>query len=216
MAVSSIKSGHGLYSLQIQEERAYFKPCYLYYTGITTDGYKDILNITIGTNKTSKFWLGMLYDLKNRGVQDVLFICVDVLAGFKKVIGAVYPNAQIQRYAIHVLRNSFKHDNYNDLKKFSSDFKFEYHVPNEITALSKLKKPKKNGERKYPYAISNWEDASSFFQFSDDIWRILHVPNIIKGLNRQYLKVTKTKSMFLSDSSLEKIRYLASENMIKK
>ena len=97
--------------------------------GVATEGYKEILSITVGANETSKFWLGMLNDLKNRGVQDVLFFCVDELPGFKDAIQAVYPQAQIQRCVIHMLRNSFKYVNYNDLKKFSSDFKAVYNAP---------------------------------------------------------------------------------------
>ena len=187
---------------------------------ITADGYKDILSITVGANETGKFWLGMLNDLKNRGVQDVLFFCVDGLAGFKEAISAVYPDAQIQRCVIHMLRNSFKYVNYSDLKKFSSDFKAVYNAPNEASALSALEKVKEKWGRKYPYAVSNWEnnweDVSSFFQFSDDIRRIMYTTNIIEGLNRQYRKVTKTKSVFPSDSSLEKMLYLASRNVVKK
>ena len=94
--------------------------------GVTVDGYKDILSITVGANETSKFWLGMLNDLKNRGIKDVLFFCVDGLPGFKEAIQAVFPDAQIQRCVIHMLRNSFKYINYNDLKKFSADFKNVY------------------------------------------------------------------------------------------
>ena len=105
-----------------------------------------------------------------------------------------------------MLRNSFKYVNYSDLKKFSSDFKSVYNAPNESAARSELEKIKEKWGRKYPYAISNWEnnweDVSSFFQFSDDIRRIMYTTNIIEGLNRQYRKVTKTKSVFPSDSSL--------------
>ena len=117
----------------------------------------------------------MLNDLKNRGLKDVLFFCVDGLAGFKEAISAVYPQSQIQRCVIHMLRNSFKYVNYSDLKKFSSDFKAVYHAPNESAGYSEL-----------------------------------------EGLNRQYRKVTKTKSVFPSDQSLEKMLYLASENITKK
>ena len=160
--------------------------------------YKDILSITVGANETSKFWLGMLNDLKNRGVKDVLFFCVDGLPGFKEAIQAVYPQAEIQRCVIHMLRNSFKYVNYNDLKKFSSDFKEVYNAPNETAALTELENMKEKWGKKYPYAISNWEnnweDVSSFFQFSNDIRRIMYTTNIIEGLNRQYRKVTKKKS----------------------
>ena len=146
--------------------------------GVTVEGYKDILSITVGANETSKFWLGMLNDLKNRGVKDVLFFCVDGLPGFKEAIQAVYPQAEIQRCVIHMLRNSFKYVNYNDLKKFSSDFKAVYNAPNETAALSELENIKEKWGKKYPYAISNWEnnweDVSSFFQFSNDIRRIMY------------------------------------------
>ena len=188
--------------------------------GVTVEGYKDILSITVGANETSKFWLGMLNDLKNRGVKDVLFFCVDGLPGFKEAIQAVYPQAEIQRCVIHMLRNSFKYVNYTDLKKFSSDFKAVYNAPNETAALSELENIKEKWGKKYPYAISNWEnnweDVSSFFQFSNDIRRIMYTTNIIEGLNRQYRKVTKTKSVFPSDTALEKMLYLASENVVKK
>ena len=187
--------------------------------GVTIDGYKDILSITVGANETSKFWLGMLNDLKNRGVQEVLFFCVDGLPGFKEAIQAVYPQAAIQRCIIHMLRNSFKYINYNDLKKFASDFKSVYNAPTETAALTELESIKEKWGKKYPYAISNWEknwdDLSSFFQFSGDIRRIMYTTNIIEGLSRQYRKVTKTKSVFPSDSSLEKMLFLASRNITK-
>ena len=127
--------------------------------GVTLDGYKDILSITVGANETSKFWLGMLNDLKNRGVQDVLFFCVDGLPGFKEAIQAVYPQTEIQRCVIHMLRNSFKYINYSDLKKFASDFKVVYNAPNESVALSELETVKEKWGKKYPYAISNWEST---------------------------------------------------------
>ncbi len=188
--------------------------------GVSIDGYKDILSITVGANETSKFWPGMLNDLKNRGVKDVLFFCVDGLAGFKEAINAVFPDAQIQRCVIHMLRNSFKYVSYKDLKKFASDFKNVYNAPTESAALAELELVKETWGKKYPYAISNWEnnweDVRSFFQFSDEIRRIMYTTNIIEGLNRQYRKVTKTKSVFPSDASLEKMLYLASRNITQK
>ncbi|MGY3664404.1 MAG: IS256 family transposase [Roseburia sp. 1XD42-69] len=188
--------------------------------GVTAEGYKEILSITVGANETSKFWLGMLNDLHNRGVKDVLFFCVDGLPGFKEAIQAVFPKAEIQRCVIHMLRNSFKYVSYKDLKKFASDFKAVYNAPNEAAGLSELENIKEAWGRKYPYAVSNWEnnweDVSPFFQFPEDIRRIMYTTNIIEGLNRQYRKVTKTKSVFPSDTSLEKMLYLASQNVTKK
>lgn len=188
--------------------------------GVTLDGTKDILSITIGANESSKFWLGMLNDLKNRGVQEVLFFCVDGLTGFKEAINAVYPNAEVQRCIIHMLRNSFKYVSYKDIKKFSADFKAIYKAPSEEVALAELENVKEIWGKKYPYAISNWEMnwdvVSPFFKFSEDIRRIMYTTNIIEGLNRQFRKVTKTKSVFPNDVALEKMLYLASQNITKK
>ena len=104
--------------------------------------------------------------------------------------------------------------------KLSSDFKAVYNAPNESAALSELEAVKEKWGKKYPYAISNWEknweDVSSFFQFSEEIRRIMYTTNIIESLNRQYRKVTKTKSVFPNDQSLEKMLYLASENIARK
>ena len=162
----------------------------------------------------------MLNDLKNRGVMDVLFFCVDGLPGFKEAINTVYPNAVVQRCIIHMLRNSFKYVSYKDIKKFASDFKAVYKAPNEEIALAELEILKEKWGKKYPYAISNWENnwdvVSPYFSFSDDIRRIMYTTNIIEGLNRQFRKVTKTKSSFTNDTSLEKMLYLASMNVIKK
>ncbi len=188
--------------------------------GVTLEGNKDILSITIGANESSKFWLGILNDLKNRGVQDVLFFCVDGLSGFREAIEAVYPYAQTQRCIIHMLRNSFKYVSYKDLRPFASDFKAVYKASSEEVALKELEDVKEKWGKKYPYAISNWETnwdvISPFFQFSDDIRRIMYTTNIIEGVNRQFRKVTKTKSVFPNDTSLEKMLYLASVNVMKK
>ena len=188
--------------------------------GVTLDGNKDILSITIGANESSKFWLGMLNDLKNRGVKEVLFFCVDGLTGFKEAINAVYPDAEVQRCIIHMLRNSFKYVSYKDIKKFASDFKAVYKAPTEEAALSELEGVKEIWGKKYPYAISSWEQnwdvVRPFFQFSDDIRRIMYTTNIIEGVNRQFRKATKTKSSFPTDSALEKMLYLTTQNVKKK
>lgn len=188
--------------------------------GVSLDGTKDILSINIGANESSKFWLGMLNDLKNRGVQEVLFFCVDGLSGFKEAIHAVYPQAEVQRCIIHMLRNSFKYVSYKDIKKFAADFKAVYKAPTEELALSELEGVKEVWGKKYPYAISNWEQnwdvIRPFFEFSDDVRRIMYTTNIIEGVNRQFRKVTKAKSSFPSDTSLSKMLYLASQNVKKK
>ena len=119
-----------------------------------------------------------------------------------------------------MLRNSFKYVSYKDIRKFSSDFKAVYKAPTEEIALTELEILKETWGKKYPYAISNWEAnwdvIRPFYQFSDDIRRIMYTTNVIEGLNRQYRKATKTKSVFTSDISLEKMLYLTSQNAMKK
>lgn len=188
--------------------------------GVTANGYKEILSITVGANESSKFWLGMMNDLKNRGVREVLFFCVDGLSGFKEAINAAFPQAGIQRCIVHMLRNSFQYISYKDLKKFAADFKAVYNAPTEPAALDELAAVKEVWGKKYPYAIrnweENWEELNGFFQFSEDIRRIMRTTNIIESVNRQYRKATKTKSVFPNDQSLEKMLYLATQNIEKK
>ena len=188
--------------------------------GIDIDGNKDILGIWIGENESSKFWLGVLNDLKARGVEEILLFSVDGLTGIKEAIEAVYPNAMIQRCIIHQLRNSFKYVSYKNIKEFSKDFKSVYTAVNEEEALDNLYKLKEKWGKQYPFAFrsweNNWEVLSSFFRFPPEIRKIIYTTNIIEGLHRQFRKVTKAKSAFPSDTSLEKMLYLASMNVMKK
>ncbi len=188
--------------------------------GIDIDGNKDILGIWIGENESSKFWLGVLNELKTRGVEEILLFSVDGLTGIKEAIAAVYPNAMIQRCIIHQLRNSFKYVSYKNIKEFSKDFKSVYTAVSEEEALENLYKLKEKWGKQYPYAFrsweSNWEVLSSFFKFPPEIRKIIYTTNIIEGLHRQFRKVTKTKTVFPSDTSLEKMLYLTSMNVMKK
>ncbi|WP_025642628.1 IS256 family transposase [Schnuerera ultunensis] len=188
--------------------------------GVTLDGFKDILGIWIGETESSKFWLGVLNDLKNRGVEDVLIFSVDGLTGLKEAIQAAYPNAEIQRCIIHQLRNSFKYVSYKDLREFANDFKEVYKAVNEEEGYQKLLDLEEKWGKKYPYAIKswdmNWDVLSPFFKYPIEIRKIMYTTNIIEGLHRQFRKVTKTKSVFPTDLSLEKMLYLASQNVMKK
>lgn len=188
--------------------------------GIDLEGRKEILSINVGANESSKFWMGMLNELKNRGVQDVLFFCVDGLVGFSEAIHAVYPQAEVQRCVIHMLRNSFKYVSYKDLKQFAKEFKVVYRAATEETARFELEVLKEKWGKKYPFAIKNWEqnwiDVTRFFQFDEGIRKIMYTTNIIEAVNRQFRKVTKTKSAFPHDTALEKMLYLASQNIEKK
>lgn len=173
--------------------------------GVNADGYKDILGIWVGGNESSKFWLGVLNELKSRGVKTVDLFCVDGLSGFREAINAVYPFAGIQRCIIHQIRSSSKYVSYKHI---------------EEAALEKLLEFKEKWQKQYPSAVKSWEDnwdiLSTFFAYPVEIRKIIYTTNIIEGLNRQFRKVTKTKSVFPNDDSLMKMLYLASQNITKK
>ena len=188
--------------------------------GVDVDGNKDILGIWIGEHESSKFWLGVLTELKNRGVQEVLIFSVDGLAGLKEAIHTAFPKAEVQRCIIHQLRNSFKYVSYKHLKEFAKDFRAVYTAVNEEAALDKLYAVQGKWGKQYPYATKNWEAnwdvLSPFFKYPEEIRKIIYTTNIIEGLHRQFRKVTKSKTIFPSDASLEKMLYLSSRNVIKK
>lgn len=188
--------------------------------GVNMDGQKEVLGIWVGANESSKFWLSVLNDLKNRGVQNILIFCVDGLNGFKEAIGAVYPFAKIQRCIIHQLRASMRYIPYKDRKAFATDLKAVYGAVNEEIALENLIAAKEKWEKKYPNAIKSWEDnwdnLITFFAFPDFIRKIMYTTNAIESLNSQFRKVTKTKLIFPTDDSLMKMLYMATEKISKK
>ena len=188
--------------------------------GVNMDGEKDVLGIWVGANESSKFWLGVLNDLRNRGVKNVLVFCVDGLTGFKEAIGAAYPYAKIQRCIIHQLRASTRYISYKDLKAFVADIKTVYGAVNEEAALENLLAAKEKWGKKYPNAIKSWEDNRdnliTFFAFPEYIRKIMYTTNVIESLHSQFRKVTKTKLIFPNDDSLLKMLYLATENITKK
>lgn len=188
--------------------------------GVNLDGEKEVLGIWIGANESSKFWLSVLNDLKNRGVQNVLIFSVDGLNGFKEAIGATFPFAKIQRCIIHQIRSSMKYIPYKDRKAFVGDLKGVYTAVNEAVAMDNLLTMKDKWGAKYPNAIKSWEDnwdnLSTFFAFPNNIRKIIYTTNVIESLNSQFRKVTKTKLIFPNDDSLMKMLYLAVERVAKK
>lgn len=188
--------------------------------GVNLDGEKEVLGIWIGANESSKFWLSVLNDLKNRGVQNVLIFCVDGLNGFKEAIGATFPFAKIQRCIIHQIRSSMKYIPYKDRKIFVADLKGIYKAVNEEVAMENLILLKDKWSNKYPNAVKSWEDnwdnLSTFFTFPNNIRRIIYTTNVIESLNSQFRKVTKTKLIFPTDDSLLKMLYLAVERVANK
>ena len=187
--------------------------------GVNAEGYKDILGIWVGANESSKFWLGVLNELKSRGVKNVDLFCVDGLSGFREAINAVYPFAGIQRCIIHQIRSSSRFVSYKHIKEFTADLKLVYGALNEEAAMEKLIEFKEKWQSQYPSAVKSWEDnwdiLSTFFAYPVEIGKIIYTTKIIEGLNRQFRKVTKTKSVFPNDDSLRKCCILHHKTLLK-
>lgn len=202
-----------------EEKQVVVKAAYVV-IGVNLDGYKEVLGIWVGANESSKFWLSVLNDLKHRGVQNVLIFCVDGLNGFKEAIGAAFPFSKIQRCIIHQIRSSMKYIPHKDKKAFVTDLKPVYTAVNGDIAMENLIELREKWEHKYPNAIksweNNWDNLSTFFEFSPYIRKIIYTTNVIESLNSQFRKVTKTKLIFPSDESLMKMLYLATEKIHSK
>ncbi|MEC0371641.1 IS256 family transposase [Paenibacillus chibensis] len=188
--------------------------------GIDLDGNKDVLGMWIGENETSKFWLNVLNDLRNRGVQDILIICVDNLNGFSEAIAACYPKTEIQKCIIHQIRNSTRYVSYKDLKKVTADLKPIYKAATEEGALLELDRFEEIWGAKYPLIIrswrNNWSELSTFFKYPPEIRKLIYTTNMIESYHRQLRKVTKGKSIFPTDEALLKMLYLATMDVTRK
>ena len=204
---------------KVKENHQYVTKAAYVVLGINMDGCKDILGIWIGEHESAKFWLNVLNDLKNRGVQSVYVFCVDGLTGFREAISSVYPKAQIQRCIIHQIRSSTKFVSYKDIKKLMSDLKTVYQAINEEEALNNLMKFKETWGKTYPSCVKSWEEnwdiLSTFFAYPAEVRKIIYTTNIIEGLNRQFRSITKTKPSFTNDDSLRKMLYLASKKIVE-
>lgn len=188
--------------------------------GINNEGMKEVLGLWVGASESAKYWMGVLNELKSRGLKEVSLFCVDGLTGFREAIGAVYPKARIQRCIIHQIRNSIRFVSYKHIKEFMKDLKSVYQANTEEQALNQLMIFKDKWEKQYPTAIRSWEDnwdiLSTYFDYPVEIRKIIYTTNAIEGLNRQFRKVTKTKTAFPSDDSLRKMLYLAIQNLSNK
>lgn len=186
--------------------------------GIDFDGNKDVLGMWIGEHETSKFWLTVLNELKNRGVEDILICCVDNLTGFSEAIKACYPNTEIQKCVVHQIRNSIRYVSYKDTKKLLANLKPVYTAPTEDAALSALDDFEKIWGTRYPLVVQswrrNWGEIATFFKYPPEIRKLIYTTNMIESYNRQLRKVTKGKAVFPNDESLLKMLYLVTQDVM--
>lgn len=181
--------------------------------GYNTEGYKEILGMWVGENESSKYWLLVLNQLKERGLEDILIVSTDNLSGFSQAIESVYPKTEIQKCVIHQIRNSTKFVSYRDIKELMKDLKTVYKASTEKLILSNLDIFEEKWGKKYPMCINswrnNWAELSTYFKYPEGIRKLIYTTNSIENFNRQLRKVTKNKTIFPSDYALQKSLYLA-------
>lgn len=205
---------------KVREEGMVVKKAVYIAIGTDLEGKKDVLGLWVGATESSKYWLGVLNGLKNRGVQDILIVSVDGLAGFSEAIAVAYPKTEVQRCIIHQIRSSTKYVSYKDVKAFTAALKPIYKAPTEESALGALDELERIWGAKYPAAIrswhEHWDELSTMFKYPEQVRRIIYTTNAIENFNRQLRKVTKTKSAFVSDDALLKQLYLVTMQVTDK
>jgi putative transposase len=184
--------------------------------GLNRDGVKDLLGLYIGENEGAKFWLQVLTDIQNRGVEDIFIACIDNLKGFAEAIESIYPQTEVQLCIIHQIRNSTKFVAYKDIRKVMADLKDVYQAATIEQAEKGLFQLDLKWGKKYPMIIkswnNNWSRLSQYFKYPKEIRKMIYTTNMIESFHSQLRKVTKTKRVFHSDDSLLKLLYLVFKN----
>ena len=188
--------------------------------GINEDGRKEVLTIEVGENESSKYWLGVLNSLKNRGVRDILILYSDGLTGLKEAISAAFPKTEHQRCIVHMVRNTLKYVANKDMKNFAKDLRTIYTAPDEKAAVKRLEEVDKKWTPHYPAALKRWSDnwdvITPIFKFSTDVRTAFYTTNAIESLNSSYRRLNSQRSVFPSQQALLKALYLATFEATKK
>lgn len=205
---------------KVKEEGKIVHRAVYHILGINVDGYKDLLGMYVSESEGATFWLSVLSDLRNRGVEDILIASIDNLKGFAEAIQSTFPKTEIQSCIVHQIRNSLKYVTSKDQKAFLADLKLVYRAPTKELAEQQLEALDQKWGKKYPLVINswrnNWAKLSTYFKYDPAIRKMIYTTNAIEGFHRQVRKVTKTKGAFPSDMALLKLIYLAYRNIRKK
>lgn len=188
--------------------------------GLRRDGKKEVLGLWLGKNESSSFWMGVLTDMKARGVEDILITATDNLNGFTDTIRSVFPESKTQICVVHQIRNACKYVVYKDRKAFTADMRDIYSAPNKQAAEAALESFAQKWEGKYSYAIKswrdNWDELTVFLEFPLEIRKIIYTTNLIENLNGKIRKYTKNKLSFPTDGAVMKSVYLAVREATRK
>lgn len=206
---------------KIKDDNGFYKNRALHFAiGITLEGKKDLLGMWLTDNEGAKFWLSIVTELKNRGVEDILIASVDGLKGFSEAINSVFPQTIVQRCIIHQIRYSMKYVGSKYQKEFMSDLKLVYKAPTKVAAEDALLELESKWGKRYPMVVNswmnNWSELSSYFEYTEPIRRIIYTTNTVEGFNRQIRKITKSKGGFSSDEALYKLVFLIYRDISKK
>ena len=187
--------------------------------GISTNGIKEVLGIYVGENETSKFWMTVFNNLKNRGLKDILILSSDGLTGIKEAIQVAFPKTEHQTCIVHLTRNTLKYVSHRDKGQFAQDLKAIYTASDEEIGKKLMYETAEKWKKKYPTAMDRWEEnwgiISPFFKFSQKIRKMIYTTNSIESLNSCYRRLNRARNVYPSKDSLMKVLYLSTKKVTK-
>ncbi len=205
---------------KVREEGRYISKAIYTLLGLTVDGEKEILGIYLSDTESASYWLSVLTDLQNRGVDDILIACIDGLSGFPDAIASLFPRTEIQLCIIHQIRNSMKYVAAKNQKAFMADLKPVYRASSIAAAETALDELEARWGDTYPIVIKSWrgkwEHLSAYFKYPEPIRRIIYTTNAVEAIHRQFRRLTKTKGAFPNENSLLKLLYAGILNATEK
>lgn len=206
--------------IKIRQDKRVINKAFYLALGVNTQGQKELLGIWISQNEGAKFWLNVLTELKNRGLDDMLIACVDGLTGFVEAIQTVYPNTQVQLCIVHMVRNSLRYVSWKKKKAVAADLKLIYTAKTVEEAELALRAFSEKWDQEFPSIskswLTRWENIMPFFEYPDEIRKVIYTTNAIESLNMSIRKVIKNKRVFPSDDAALKQLYLALKNISRK
>ena len=205
---------------KVRDEGTYVSKAFYTVLGVNLEGKKEILGLYLNESEGAKFWLQVLTDLQNRGVEDILIASIDGLKGFPEAINSIFPNTEVQLCIVHQIRNSLKYVGSQYHKQFANELKRVYQAFTKEEAEFELDKLEEKWGKKYPIVFESWrnkwDNLSNYFKYSEPIRKVIYTTNIIESVHRQFRTLTKTKGAFPNDNSLLKLLFAGIQNAEKK
>jgi putative transposase len=205
---------------KVRKDARVINKCLYTVLGISMDGRKEILGMWLSENESASFWTGVLNELKNRGVADILIACRDNLSGFSGAVETVFPHTEQQLCVIHQIRNSTRYVSYKDIKEVMADLKLVYGAPTLDDAEYRLEEIREKWGKKYPQILkswdANWAELSTYFKYPQEVRTLIYTTNAVEGFHRMLRKFTKTKTIYPTDDAVRKSVYLSIQEISKK